>query len=77
MRFPPGCYVQARFQTLFRGEWRPGGERMWIKVRNPRGRGGLICGTLANRPAVRTDLRFGERICVWRADVLGQHGCGR
>ena len=75
MRFPPGCFVQARFPTVFRGELRPGGERMWIKVRNPRGRRGVVCGTLANRPVVRADLRFGQRICVPLASVLGAHGC--
>jgi len=74
MRFPPGCYVQKRFPTRFRGEWRPGGERMWIRVHDVRG--GRICGTLANDPVMRPDLRFGERVCVRRSEVLGSHGCG-
>lgn len=65
----PGCVVQMRFPTKFRGEWRSGGERMWIKIDHIRGE--RLCGTLANKPVVRTDLRFGQRICLRRSEVLG------
>jgi uncharacterized protein YegJ (DUF2314 family) len=64
----PGKLVKVPFPARFRAH--KTAESMWVEVKGPTEKDGTYSGTLANDPALRTDLKHGDLVTFTLFDIV-------